>query len=91
MIKILNFILNVECWIRNQPKKFWRHCLNMGFFVIICSGIEILLEAVNQFAPLPHYTLISFSICIVLGLGVGWFIWRAYVGMERDLDFYQEP
>ena len=90
MIKILNFILNVECWTRNQPKKFWRHCLNMGLFVIICSGIEMLLETVNHFVPLPHYTLISFCIYTVLGLGVGWFIWRAYVGMERDLDFYQE-
>jgi len=91
MIKILNFILNAECWIRNQPKKLWRHCRNMVFFVFVCSVVEMLLEAVNQFAPMAHYTLLSVCIYAVLVIGIAWFIHRAYVGMERDMDFYQEP
>ena len=51
----------------------------------------MLLEAVNQFAPMAHYTLLSVCIYAVLVIGIAWFIHRAYVGMERDMDFYQEP
>ena len=90
MIRILNFILNIDSWIRSQPKKFWRHCLNMGCFVFVCSVFDMFLEAANHFVPMALYTLISVCIYAVMGVGVGWFIWRAYVGMERDMDFYQE-
>lgn len=90
MIKILNFILNVESWARSQPKKFWRHCWNMGRFVCVWFVADMLLEAANQFMPLAHYTLISVCLYAVLALGFAWFIRRAYVGMERDMDFYME-
>ena len=90
MIKILNFILNTESWIRSQPKKFWRHCWNMARFMMVWVIGKMILDGLQKFSPLDHYTLISACFYIVLAVAVGRFAWRAYVGMERDLDFYME-
>ena len=75
----------------NLPKKFWRHCWNMCRFVVACSIAKMVLDGLQSLAPIEHYTLISFCLIAVTAFGSGWFVWRAYVGMERDLDFYEEP
>ncbi|MDD5140553.1 MAG: hypothetical protein PHY43_09880 [Verrucomicrobiales bacterium] len=51
---------------------------------------KMILDGLQQHFPLEHYTLISICFYIVLAVAVGWFVRRAYVGMERDLDFYTE-
>jgi hypothetical protein len=50
----------------------------------------MILDGLQSLTPIDHYTLISFCIYAITALGVVWFVWRAYVGMERDLDFYDE-
>jgi hypothetical protein len=63
----------------------------MGRFVFLWFMADLFLETANQFEPLAHYTLFSICLYAVLALGIVWFIRRACVGMERDMDFYQEP
>ena len=75
----------------NLPKKFWRHCWNMFRFVFVCSIAKMILDGLRSLTPVEHYTLISVSLFAITLLGSVWFVWRAYVGMERDLDFYEEP
>ena len=74
----------------NLPKKFWRHCWNLFRFVVACTIATMILDGIQSLSPIEHYTLISLCLNGVLALGVSWFVWRAYVGMECDLDFYEE-
>lgn len=48
------------------------------------------LDGLQKLSPIEHYSLISFALYVIAALGVGWFVWRAYVGMERDMDFYED-
>lgn len=75
----------------NFPKKFWRHCWNAIRFVALCSLAEMAVEALHRLGFIEHYGLIEFCFDAILGAGVAWFVWRAYVGMERDLDIYEDP
>jgi len=60
-------------------------------FLVACSFAGMVLDGFQKLSLVEHYTLISFCLYVITALGIGWFVWRAYVGMERDLDFYEEP
>jgi hypothetical protein len=74
----------------NLPRKFRRHCWNLFRFVALCTVAQIVVESLGRLSFIEHYGLIEICLFVILGGGIAWFIWRAYVGMERDLDFYDE-
>ena len=70
------------------PKKFRRHCWNLFRFVLFCSIVKIVIDQLNQHDLIEHYILVYVCYYAISICGIGWFVWRAYIGMERDLDFY---
>ena len=72
------------------PKKFKRHCWNLFRFVFFCSVAQMLIEEAKQRDLVEHFALIEVCFYIILISGIAWFAWRAYVGLERDLDFYDD-
>ena len=59
-------------------------------FVVAWGVVKIAFEGFHHISPVEHFGLIMIGFYVVLGLGVWWFIRRAYIGMERDMDFYRE-
>jgi hypothetical protein len=51
---------------------------------------EIAVQELGKLNLIEHSGSIEVCLSLIFGAGVAWFIWRAYVGMERDLDFYDE-
>lgn len=86
MCMLLNFIIALT----QLPKKFYRHCWRMSQFVFYCSVAQTIIGKLHQWELIDHYVLILIVSYVILFGGVVWFIWRAYVGMERDLDFYDD-
>ena len=90
MIKIINFVLEVEGWCRSQPRKFWRHWkIFFAIFAAWCIA-KIGFDALHEVVPFAHYALINVGFYLTIGAVGVWFVRRAYVGMERDHDFYIE-
>jgi uncharacterized membrane protein len=75
---------------RSQSKKRWRHWLRLMIIISVYCLVRMLFDTLNQFAPLPHYTMFSICFALVMTGTICWFIWRDKIGMERDMDFYQE-
>jgi hypothetical protein len=50
----------------------------------------MVVDVLHRLDLIDHYGLIEFFFNLILGGGIAWFVWRAYVGMERDFDFYDE-
>ena len=90
MIKLINFFLEVECWCRYQPRKFWRHWkLFFAIFAVWCIA-KAGLDSLSQLLPIPHIALIDVGMYFAIGVIGAWFYRRSQIGMERDLDFYIE-
>lgn len=86
MCKLLNFILALS----RVPKKFWRHCWIIFCFSLLWIVGETVIEALHECGFIDHYVLIEICSHGVLIAGIAWGVWRAYVGMVRDMDFYDE-
>jgi len=86
MEKILNFLIGV--W--SLPKKFWQHCFHMACCTAICSLADTLLDLAHQYIAIEHYVPMRCCIYVILALGNVWFVRRAYIGLERDMDFYED-
>lgn len=72
------------------PKKFRRHCWNLFRFVLFSSLTQMVIEQLRQLDLIEHYWLVEscfLAICVSI---ITWFVWRAYVGMERDMDFFDD-
>ncbi len=90
MIKLINYYLEVESWGRSQPKKFWRHLIIFLTVLVAWCIAKTGFDAVDKLMPIAHYALINAGLYLLLVAICSRFVWRAYVGMERDHDFYNE-
>lgn len=50
----------------------------------------MVIETLHDGGPIEHYVLVEICSYAVLIAGIAWGVWRAYVGMARDLDFYDD-
>lgn len=73
-----------------MPKKLKRHILNYIRFLMIYFIITTLVEIWHQFVGFEHYAFVEIGIVIFYFSVSAWFVWRAYTGMVRDLDFYDD-
>jgi hypothetical protein len=73
-----------------MPKKLKRHCALFLCFLGLYWRIQVLIEGAHKFGIIEHYVLAEICSAGVLVLGFGWFGWRAYTGMVRDMDFHDE-
>jgi hypothetical protein len=51
----------------------------------------MLLETLHEWGMIEHYLLTEICSYGILIAVIAWGAWRAYVGMERDGDFYDGP
>jgi hypothetical protein len=74
----------------NLPKKFWWHCVKMLEVVGGLTIMQSVIDGLHQLFPFEHYLLITVCVYSAIALSIIWFVWRAYICMERDLDFYED-
>jgi hypothetical protein len=50
----------------------------------------MLIEPAHRLGLVERTVIIEVFSYVVLVAGISWFAWRLYVGMVRDMDFYDE-
>jgi hypothetical protein len=71
-----------------MPKKLKNHILNYIRFLFVYFMMEFAIQGWQQTVGFDHYWLVEAgSIAVYIGTTY-WFIWRGYVGLYRDGDFF---
>jgi hypothetical protein len=72
------------------PTKLKHHLGNFLRFLLAYFVLECLVNVANQLGVVEHYALIEYCLAAFYFLVTGWFSWRAFTSMIRDMDFYDD-
>jgi hypothetical protein len=73
-----------------MPAGLRRHIANYFRFTTTYFVIAYFVGIGRKLGIWEHYALIEAGLVIIYFLISAWFVWRGYLGMVRDLDFYDE-
>ena len=73
-----------------MPQKLRCHLKGYLRFLMVYFVISVFVEGWQQLVGLEHYILVMCVLGVLYFSVSAWFGWRAYTGLIRDMDFYDD-